>query len=401
MNKLLWLSDSALLVTGFSDITKNVLNKLTEKYNYDCYQLAHSYMGQTLQPPVCFEDGRKLNFKILGMGREQYCKDIIQQRIKEIRPDLFGVLLDTFMMADQGPPQNWRFLNYDFSPARTFFYYPSDGEGGLPLGCENILKKVDMPIAMSKFAQKQVKDNYGINSEYIPHAIEPSNYFQVSIDEKKILRKKYGFSEDDFIIGNVYRNQGRKMPDRMLKIFAEFSKIHPDAKLLLHSDPYDAAATFDTMNLIKRLKIENKVRFTGINYFKGFDYKKMNEVYNLFDVKLDSTSGEGFGITTIEAMACKVPVVITDYTTSREIIEENGKCGELIKLSSEVVGSWNVDRGVCDIEDGVQKLEKLYQKENLRRQYGEIGRRKVLDYYSYEKIMPVWADKLNKLKNNY
>ncbi len=46
------------------------------------------------------------------------------------------------------------FMNIDTSPAKTFFYFPSDGGGGLPIGCEAILKKINVPIAMAKFGQK-------------------------------------------------------------------------------------------------------------------------------------------------------------------------------------------------------------------------------------------------------
>ena len=38
------------------------------------------------------------------------------------------------------------------------------------------------------------------------------------------------------------------------------------------------------------------------NWLNGFDWNQMNEVYNLMDVFFLSTSGEGFGVPTIEAM---------------------------------------------------------------------------------------------------
>jgi glycosyltransferase involved in cell wall biosynthesis len=397
MTKLLWLSDSAMLTTGFSDQTKCILNGLTQRYGWDCWEMAHAYQGQTLFPPITFEDKRQLHFKVLGMGREPYGKDIMAQRIKELRPDVFGILLDTFMLYGN---DGW-FLRVDTSPAKTFFYFPSDGGGRLPLRCEAILKKVDLPIAMSKFAQKQAWDLYKIKTDYIPHAIDMNYFYPLSKEEKIKLRAKWGYKENDFIVMNVFRNQGRKFADRMIIAFAKWCKLHPNAKLLMHCDPYDAAAVFNIISLINRYGIENRCRFTGMRYFKGFDYKQMNEVYNIADVKLDTTSGEGFGITTIEAMACKIPIIITDYTTSTELIEENGKCGELIKLDTEITGSWNVDRGVCDIDDAILKLEKLYQNESLRKLYGENGRKKVEKFYSWDVVLPMWKNAITKLKEGY
>jgi len=48
----------------------------------------------------------------------------------------FDILLDTFMLFPH-------LLNKDLSPAKTIFWYPSDGGAGMPKGCESILKKVD------------------------------------------------------------------------------------------------------------------------------------------------------------------------------------------------------------------------------------------------------------------
>ncbi len=45
------------------------------------------------------------------------------------------------------------------------------------------------------------------------------------------------------------------------------------------------------------------------------------------DIFLLTTSGEGFGIPTIEALACEVPCVITDFTTTYELLMDDGQCG--------------------------------------------------------------------------
>ena len=73
----------------------------------------------------------------------------------------------------------------------------------------------------------------------------------------------------------------------------------------------------------------------------------------------------------------------------------------MIKLQTEIVGSWNVDRGVCDIDDAFLKLEKLYQNEELRKLYGKRGREKVLKYYTWDVTLPKWNKLLTNLKNSY
>ena len=386
MSKIYWLSDSPMTVTGYSTISTNILNGLSEKGHICIYQ-AHNYIGQDIPPGLKFEDGRELKFKIMGNGTKPYSQDLLMPRIKEMRPDVFGVLLDTFMLFP------WA-LQLDYAPAKTLFYFPSDGGGGLPQQCENILRKFNVPFAMSKFAQKQALESYGIKTEYIPHAVDTSVYYPLSEEKRNKLRAKWGL-HDKFVVGSVFRNQGRKMADRMIKAFAKFAKTHSDAILFMHCDPTDAAAVFDINLLIQRYDLQNRCIFSGMRFFKGFDYKQMNEVYNLMDVFFLSTSGEGFGIPTIEAMACEVPCIVTDYTTTHELLIDDGVCGIPIKVYTDLTGSWTVERAIMDIPDAVKALETLYNNKELRKQYGKTGRKKVLKNYDWKVVGEQW-DKLIK-----
>lgn len=393
--KLLWLSDSPMCVTGYATISTAICNGMVDK-GWTVDYMGNNYIGQPV-PGMKFMDGKELKFNIYGRGRQDYCQDLITPRCRELKPDVFGILLDTFMMYP------W-YLNTDTAPAKTLFYFPSDGGGGLPVQCEKILQRVDMPVAMSKFAQKQAWDVHKVKTEYIPHAVDEKVYYPMSKEEKNKARKKWGLIGkyvvggvgDLFIVGTVARNQGRKMMDRTIKAFARFCKDKPDAVLLLHCDPFDAAATFDIRLLIQRFGIQNRVIFTGTKYYKGFDYYQMNEVYNLMDVFLLSTSGEGFGVPTIEAMSAEIPVLVTDYTTTQELVTD-WQSGEAIKCYTDITGSWTVERGIMDIPDCIEKLNKLYADPELRKKYGKNGRKAVLKEYTWEKVNKQWFDLLEKM----
>lgn len=419
MKSIYWLSDSPFTCTGYSTISTNILNGLSD-LGYDCRFQAHNYCGQTLVPPMNFEDGKQLKFKVMGCGMAPFSQDLLVPRIREFKPDVFGILLDTFMCYP------W-LLNLDLAPAKTIFYFPSDGGAGMPLRCDNILRKVHHPVAMSKFAQRQVKEMYGIDCEYIPHAVDTDNYFLLNEEERYKLKCNWGL-KDKYVVGCVYRNQGRKMPDRHIKAFAKFCRDKPDAILLMHTDAFDNAAVFDSMELVRRLHIENRVMFTGMKFYKGLDYKKMNEIYNLMDVYFSSSSGEGFGVCTIEAMACGVPVINTDYTTTPELLIEDGVCGipiplvgceevsfsqwiadrygkdsfEFIKYdelvnSGTLTGNWNVERAIMSIDKAEEALTKLYNDRELGKQMGKVGREKVLKYYDWKVVIPQWDALIKKI----
>lgn len=388
MANILWLSDSPLTVTGYATISWNICNKLVEA-GHEVFYIGHNYLGQPIPKGLLLQDGTKFNFTILGGSPRPYAQDLLQPYIKKYKIDVFGILLDTFMCYP------W-LLGMDFSPAKSLFYFPSDGGGGMPLGCENILKKVNYPVAMSKYAKNQVKEYYNITTDYIPHAIDIKNYFPVSEEERLVLRKKAGF-DNKFVVGVVARNQGRKMLDRTIKSFSMFAKKCPEAILFMHTDPTDIAAPFDINQLILRYKLQNRVVFSGMSFFNGFDYKQMNEVYNVMDVFLLTTSGEGFGVPIIEAMACKIPVVATNYTTTQELLIEEGECGAPVKLSSELTGSWNVERAIMDDNDCVEALVKLYNDKELRKRLGEIGKEKVDKIYNWDVVGTQWCNLIREM----
>lgn len=402
------LSDSPFICTGYSDQSKSLANILV-KEGHNVRYLAHTYVGQTICPPITFEDGRKLNFTIMGQGREQYFKDLLPIYVKQFKIDVLIILLDTFMLYP------W-LMDLDLSPAKTIFWFPSDGGGGMPLGCENILKKMDLPIAMAKFGKEQCKKVHNVDTHYIPHGIDVSNYYPISNEERKRLRQKWNV-DDKFVIGVVARNQGRKMLDRTIKIIAEYAKLNPNAILIMHCDPDDQAQVFPINSLINRYGIQNRVFFTGTKYYKGFDYKDMNEVYNVMDCFLLTTSGEGFGIPIIEAMSCQIPILATNYTTTKElVIDNNAGIGiDLVGTEQEenpdvhgneiidgtLTGSWSVERGMCSIKDGVKKLNYLYNNPGYAKEMGINGRNAVLKYYDWEILKEEWKKVINKLGGSY
>jgi len=398
------LSDSPTICTGYSDQSKKLAMYLTEQ-GHEVHYLANAYMGQPIKNMELF-DGTKFNFKIYGpkVFGDNYFSRQISQHLKETKSDIFIILLDTFMLhGDPRNPNGW-FLNIDTSPAKTIFWYPSDGGGGLPKHCNKILMKCDRTVAMSKFAQKQVKDYYNLNTDYLPLATDPKRFYRFDDEKRNELRRKWQL-DGKFVIGSVFRNQPRKNPDKYIKTFAKLKDKIPNAILLLHTDPTDVAAPIDIMLQARRYNVENRVRFTGMTAMKGFDWNQMNEVYNLFDVFYLPTSGEGFGIPIIEAMSCQVPVIATSYTTTPELIEEN-KCGYGVKLAGTIKhellemnskdydiqvdngtilgGGWEVERGLIDIEDAANKLVELSKNPELCKQMGSNGRKAVLEKYVFE-----------------
>ena len=401
--KICMLSDSPLLATGYSNQSKLLAKYLSDR-GHDIHYLANSYTGQPLVHAK-LEDGTEFNYKIYGQ-KSQYFSSEMGQLMKEIKPDIFYILLDTFMLHGnpRNPQAGW-FLNVDTSPSRTMFWFPSDGGGRLPLSCETILQKIDRPVAMSQFGQKQVKDVHNLNVDHIPHGTEPDRFYRLPEEKRNEIRAKWGLT-GKFVIGSVFRNQPRKNPDRYFKTFNLIKEKVPNAVLFLHTDPNDQAGQILLQNQIAKYNLENRVIFTGMSSMRAFDWADMNEVYNTMDAFFLPTSGEGFGIPIIEAMACKIPVIATSYTTTPELVELN-KAGFGAKLAgvekldmfdiktqdydnesdngTMTGGQWEVERGLIDIKDAAELLIKLAEDPELCKELGENGRKAVLEKYDFNK----------------
>jgi len=401
------LSDSVFLPTGYANQAKQLATHLVEA-GWDVHYFMNAYNGANMNSAT-MTDGTIYNFKMYGEMTQSYFANSMRQLLNEIQPDKFIILLDTFMLYQSG------FMNQDTSPAETYFWFPSDGGGGMPKDCENILKKINNPVAMAKFGQKQVKDYYNLDVKHIPHGCDSQKFYRLPDEQRNTLRTKWNL-HDKFVLGVVARNQPRKNLDRTIKSMRLIADRIPNAVLLLHMDPNDPAGQmFNLSSLIKKYDLENRVIFTGMQAHKGFPQSEMINVYNLMDVFLLTTSGEGFGIPIIEAMSCQVPVLATDYTTTPELVTSNG-AGLGIKLSGveeidmfkldskeydinafngTMTGSWEVERGFCDIKDCANKIEWMYNNPESCKIMGENGRAAVLSKYDSKIVFKQWEDLLN------
>ena len=113
--KITVLSDSPFICTGYSNQAKLLCKYLSDR-GHEINFLANSYIGQ----PVTYsrlEDGTEFNYTIHGQ-QSQYFSAEMNEFMKKYRPDIFFILLDTFMLYP------W-FLQTDTSPAKTMFWFLS------------------------------------------------------------------------------------------------------------------------------------------------------------------------------------------------------------------------------------------------------------------------------------
>lgn len=225
-----------------------------------------------------------------------------------------------------------------------------------------LLKGASRVIAVTKVEAEQYK-SMGVSEdkvEIIPHGIDLSEFD--NLPARGGFRKKYGLSDSEKIILYLGRIDTTKGLDLLAKTFTGLSKGVDNARLVITGpdDGYLPALK----KLIKELKIEEKVLFTGPLY--GQD--KLN-AYVDADVYVLPSFYEIFGITVLEALACGTPVIITDRCGLADVI--NGQVGLVVPYDQD------------QLQDA---LLRLLTDDDLREGFGKRGKSLVRKKFNWTKI---------------
>ncbi|MCG9528882.1 glycosyltransferase [Providencia rettgeri] len=138
---------------------------------------------------------------------------------------------------------------------------------------------------------------------------------------------------------------------------------------------------YDTLKL--------QVNHVGLNervYFLG-EYNNIEKLYCQVDGFVLSSKSEGYGLVVAEAMACELPVVVTDSGGPSEIIGSGDINGLLVPIK-------NPDA----LAQAMTKIESMSYLERL--DMGRKARQRIKDKYSIERIVEQWEQLYVELKNN-
>lgn len=178
-------------------------------------------------------------------------------------------------------------------------------------------------ISMSQFGHDRLEKE-GFEPMYAPHGIDTS-IFKPDPDARARGRERRAIPDDAFVVGMVAANMGipsRKAFPAAFEAFAAFRASHPDAMLYLHTDTGGHYNGVNLPALAGAVGIPHEVmRATPFQDMQiGMPQQDVAEVYNVCDVLLMPSMGEGFGIPSLEAQSCGVPVITTDWTAMPEMV---------------------------------------------------------------------------------
>jgi hypothetical protein len=118
--------------------------------------------------------------------------------------------------------------------------------------------------------------------------------------------------------------QDRKGFNEAFRAFGAFWKEHQDAVLVVHSERFGVLGSgINLIELARHAAIPPHALIFTETYamqLGGLNRHQMAGLYSACDVLLAPSKGEGFGVPMIEAQACGLPVIASDFTAQSELI---------------------------------------------------------------------------------
>lgn len=264
-------------------------------------------------------------------------------------------------------------LAREIAPPPIVAYMPVDATGLRRRDVEP-LNKLAHAIAYTHFGLGQLRAaGLEVEASIIGHGIDLDIFHSVGAAE---ARHRAGIERDTFAVLVLDRNQARKRLDIAFDAFARFAADKPPhVKLVYHGALSDETRTgWAIEDMAADLGIGSRLILTArdLQPLRGVDTQDMRTIYSMCDVKLSTTSGEGWGLTIMEAMACGVPNVLPRNSALAEWAVEAALFVDA-PIKTRHAGGINTVGRVPHSEDVAAALDDLYWHEHLRGELRERG----------------------------
>ncbi|EJF33468.1 putative GlcNAc transferase [Weissella koreensis KCTC 3621] len=162
-----------------------------------------------------------------------------------------------------------------------------------------LVHRADLTVVPSTYFQKVVVDKYGD----VPTYVSPSSGINLSLFQPHQKRK----NTDEFTLGYVSRIDQDKGWDILLEAVHNLKKDIPNIRLIMVGG---GAQENDAIKKIDDLKLNDYV-----TKIKMLSQSELVEIYNSLDAFIfpSTRDGESLGLVGLEAMACGIPVIGSDF----------------------------------------------------------------------------------------
>lgn len=311
--------------TGFARVAQAIFGRLTTRF--DIRQLATNDSGASTDEPW--------PLRALGPTGAPAGFELLRAALYEQRPDLVFLLNDAAVLADSlaAVPE--------LASRQPCVLYCALDHGPLPPRACEPLSLARRLVCYSHWGRAQLEAAAAMQREarpglhlpaldVLPHGVDTQTFRPLSEEraESRALARRALYPptpewQQAFVVLNANRNQPRKRIDLTLQGFALFARDKP-AHVKLHLHMGLEAAGWNAPALARRYGIEERLALsTDGTHLPRLDDAQLNLLYNACDVGLNTSSGEGWGLTAFEHAATGAPQVLPAHSSCRELWEHH------------------------------------------------------------------------------
>ncbi len=165
------------------------------------------------------------------------------------------------------------------------------------------------------------------------HAVDAGVFSKLSADTILSVRKNVNIPKDGVIFLNVNRNSQRKRLDLTIQGFVRALAKNPKLYLMIATNLNpQTGAYYDLQRIyVEELNVNKLDAYTYVRNMMLIDTAPpnlmdddgINQLYNLADIGINTSDGEGFGLCQLEHMYTGAPQVVTDVGTYRTFLDES------------------------------------------------------------------------------
>ena len=222
------------------------------------------------------------------------------------------------------------------SPYKLWLYVDQVYEGIAPPLIESMNKHADR-IYLFTNHWKNTYAKYGSfpDLRVIENAVDTSLFSKFTDQARLTARQSIGIPSDAILMVNANRNTQRKRHDLGVMAFVQLHIREPDNKYYMmiltsmnaqHGAFYDIARIYNTEldrnGLGSREDLKKRLLLVDTSA-KAINDSSINEIYNIADIGINTSDGEGFGLCQIEHLYTGAPQIVTDIGTYRDFMDDS------------------------------------------------------------------------------
>ena len=383
--RILVIADSPLAPSGVGTQTKYMIEGMLRTGEFSFVCLAGALKHENYQPAKVDPYGDDwVIHPVDGYGNP----DIVRQMMNHYKPDALWFMTDPRFYT-------WLWnIEDEVRPNVPMIYYHVWDNYPFPTFNKPYYDSNDVVCTISNVTDDIVRNvSPDVKCVRIPHTVDTEIFKKRDMNEIErysIMAK----SEGKMVFFWNNRNARRKQSGTLIFWFMNFlDKVgHDKAMLIMHTEPKDPNGQ-DLEAIINDLGLD-----TGqvIISTQKVPPKELSYLYNIADCTINIADAEGFGLGTLESLACETPIIVNMTGGLQEQVTdgENWFGIGLEPAASSIIGSQDVpyiyeDR--LSEEQFLTAMLDFYNKsEEDRAEMGRLGRKHVIDNYGMAKYTGLW-----------